>query len=102
MVRTQRSAYGLALGACLGCHQHFGALRAEYVVEPTAERPVTVADEEAHRPALLAEHRERVAGLLGDPGGVGVGGHPGQVDPTGAQFDEEPHIQPGAARRCRR
>ena len=59
----------------------------------TAELPVTVA-EEAHRPALLAEHHEQVAGLLGDPGGVGVGGHPGQVDPTSAQFDEEQHVQP--------
>jgi len=67
----------VGVGCLPGCQQHFGALRAEYVVEPTAELPVTVADEEAHRPALLAEHHEQVAGLLGDPGAVGVGGHPG-------------------------
>ena len=42
----------------------------------------------------LAQHQQEVAGLLGDPGGVGVGGHPGQVDPAGVQFDEEQHIQP--------
>jgi hypothetical protein len=32
--------------------------------------------------------------LLGDPGAIRVGRHPGQVDPPGVQFDEEQHIQP--------
>jgi hypothetical protein len=71
---------------------------------PRQNFPITVADEEASGPALLAEHQEQVAGLLGDPGGVGIGGHPGQVDPTGAQFDEEQHVQPaqrGADCGCR-
>jgi hypothetical protein len=43
---------------------------------------------------LLAEFQQEVAGLLGDPDTVGVGGNAGQVDAPGVQFDEEQHIEP--------
>jgi len=45
-------------------------------------------------PALLTQHKQQVAGLLGDPAAVRVGGHPGHVDPPGIQLDKEQHIQP--------
>jgi len=44
-------------------------------------------------PSLL-QHQQQVAGLLGNPAAVGVGGHPGQVHTRGVVFDEEQHIQP--------
>ena len=31
--------------------------------------------------------------MLGDPGGVGVRGHSGQMDPPGVQLDEDQHLQ---------
>ena len=74
--------------------EHLGTLGAEHVVEPTTELGVPVADEEAHLPALLAQHQEQASGLLGDPGPIGVGRHAGQVDPPSGRFDEEQHIQP--------
>jgi hypothetical protein len=81
----------------VGClhrrQQHLGGRRTEHVVEPATELRVTIADEEAHPASSFPEHQWQVAGLLGDPGGVGVGGHPGQVDPAGVQFDEEQHLQ---------
>jgi hypothetical protein len=61
---------------------HLGALGAEHVVEPATERRVPVADNNAHPPAALAQHQGEVAGLLGDPAAVGVGGHPAQVHPA--------------------
>jgi hypothetical protein len=53
---------------------HVGALRVEDVVKRSAELPVTVADEEAHPAPLLLQCLQEVAGLLCDPGAVGVGG----------------------------
>jgi hypothetical protein len=53
-----------------------------------------VADKEAHVSSPLPEHQQQVAGLLGDPGTVRVGGHPGEMDPSGVQFDEEQHVEP--------
>jgi hypothetical protein len=35
-----------------------------------------------------------VASLPGDPGGVGIGRHPGQVHSPSVQFDEEQDVQP--------
>jgi hypothetical protein len=55
---------------------------------------VPIAQHNAEPGSLLLQHQQQVTSLLGDPGGVGVGGHSGQVDPPGVQFDEEQHIQP--------
>jgi hypothetical protein len=71
--------------------QHLGALRPKHVVERAGKFCVPVADEELQWPTL--EHQQ-VAGLLGNPGAVRVGGHAGQVDPPGAHFDEEQHVEP--------
>ena len=85
---------GVGVGRPHRCHQHLGALGPKHVVEAAAELGVTVTDEEAHPPAALAKRQQQVAGLLGDPGAVRVGRHPGQVDSAGVQFDEEQHVQP--------
>ena len=75
-------------------NEHLGALGAEHVVEATTELRVPVADKKAHPPAALGQHQEQVAGLLGDPGAAGVGGHSSEVDTAGVVFDEEQYIQP--------
>jgi len=80
-------------------HEHLAALRPEHRIEAAAERGVSVAQDEAYLPTSLAKHQQQVAGLLGDPGTVGVGGHPGQVDPAGVEFDEEQHVQPAQPHR---
>jgi hypothetical protein len=53
-----------------------------------------VAEHQAHLPTPLAQYQQQVAGLLGDPAAIRMGGHPGQVDPPGLQLNEEQHIQP--------
>src|SRR6266540_5790559 len=85
---------GVGVGGLHWRQDHLGVLRAEHVVEGTAELRVTIADEEAHAASLVLQAQQEVAGLLGDPGGVGIGGHPGQVHAPGVEFDEEQHIQP--------
>jgi hypothetical protein len=67
---------------------------ADHVVEPAAELRVTMANKETHPASSFLEDKQQVAGLLGDPGAVGVGGHAGQVDSAGVQLDEEQHVQP--------
>jgi len=53
-----------------------------------------VADKEAHVSSPLVQHQQQVAGLLRDPAAVGVGGHPGEMDPAGVEFHEAQHLQP--------
>jgi hypothetical protein len=74
--------------------QHRGALRPEHLVEAATELRVTVAEQKPYPSALFSEHDHEVAGLLGDPGAVGVGGHSDQVDDAGVVFDEEQYVQP--------
>jgi hypothetical protein len=74
--------------------QHLGTLGAEHVVKAVGELRVMVADKEAQLPSLLAQRQQEVAGLLGDPAAVWVGGHAGEMDPSGVQFDEEQYLQP--------
>jgi hypothetical protein len=93
-VHTQRSAYAFAHGARTRREKHLGALGAEHVVETPGELRVTVTQQQLYRPRSLSQHRQQVAGLLGDPGAVGVGGHPAKVDPPGVELDEDQHIQP--------
>ena len=62
-------------------HQHLAAFRAEHVVEAAGELRVPVTEHEAHSSPSLLQHQQQVAGLLGNPAAVGVGGHPGQVHP---------------------
>jgi hypothetical protein len=89
--RYGRSAPSAPVGVGVGRldrrDQHLGALRAERIIEPTAELRVAIANEEAHAASLVLQAQQLVAGLLGDLGGIGVGGHPGQVHPASVQFD---------------
>jgi hypothetical protein len=77
-----------------GRHQHLGTLRGEQVVEASTELRVPVAEQEAHLSSPLTQHQQQVAGLLGDPGTVRMGGHAGQMHTSRVQFDEEQHIEP--------
>jgi hypothetical protein len=93
-VRIQRSAEALALA--LGLYrrdQYLGAVRTEDIVEDAGELRLPIANKEAHSSAPLAQHKAQVAGLLGNPGPIRVGGHGGQVDPPGPQLDEAQHLQ---------
>jgi hypothetical protein len=74
--------------------EHLGTLGAEHLVEPATELRVAVAEHKAQPQSPIRCRQEQVAGLLGDPGTIGVGRHAGQVDPAGGQFDKEQHIQP--------
>jgi hypothetical protein len=69
-------------------------LRPEHVIEPAAELRVSITNEEAHPSSSFVQGQQQVARLLGDPGGIGIGGHAGHMDPAGVQLDEEQHIQP--------
>ena len=82
------------LGRLYRRHQHLGVLGAEHIIEAVGELRVMVADKEAQLPSLLAQDQQEVAGLLGDLAAVGVGRHPGEMDPSGVQFDKEQHVQP--------
>jgi hypothetical protein len=79
-VRIHRSAYAFALGVRTGVNSTGPTLPAEHVVEAAGELRVPITQQEPHPSSLLAEHQQ-VAGLLGDPGTVGVGGYARQVDP---------------------
>ena len=61
-------------------HQHLTTFGAEHV-ERVGELRVPVAEYEAYPSPSLFQHQQQVAGLLGNPAAVGVGGHPGQVHP---------------------
>jgi hypothetical protein len=74
--------------------EHLGALGAEQIIEGAGELRVPVAQREAQPPSSFAKHQQEVAGLLGDPGAIWVGGHSGEVDASGVHFDEEQHVQP--------
>ena len=95
---TDRAHPALRVGVRSGCphrrNEHPGSLRAEHIAEPAAELRVVVTHDEACPPPSFSQDQQQVAGLLGDPAAVGIGGHPGQVDPPGVQFDEEQHVQP--------
>jgi hypothetical protein len=67
---------------------------ARNLVEGTAELRIPVAEQEAHPSPAFLQRQQKVPGLLGDPGAVGVGGHPAEVHPAGVQFDEEQHVEP--------
>jgi hypothetical protein len=62
---------GVGVGRLHRREHHLGTLRPEHVVEPAAELRVTIANNKAHAASFL-QHEQQVAGLLGDPGGVGL------------------------------
>jgi len=89
-VSTQRSATALALGARTGVRITRTPSVREDLVERARELGVPVPEEEPD--ALQASLDGEVPGLLGDPRRVGMGGDAGQVDPAGAELDEEQDV----------
>jgi hypothetical protein len=69
---------------------HVDAVGAEDLVEAGHELRVAVADQE---PRVVERAGDaEVAGLLGDPAAVRVGGRAGEVDAPGLQLDEEQDV----------
>jgi len=62
--------------------------------------PVAVADEEPEPSGVLAEVHQQVAGLLGSPGSVGMGGHAQHVQGAVADLEHEQHVQPPQGERA--
>jgi hypothetical protein len=91
-VRWFRESGGMAPLSCLaplsGRYLSF-AERAEYVVEGAGELRIPIANKEIHPASSFLEDKQQVAGLLGDPSRIRVGGHPGEVDSPSVQLDEE-------------
>jgi hypothetical protein len=73
------------------CAQDPQTLGAEHLIEAGHVLTVPIADEEAEGKAVPLGNE--VAGLLGDPGGVGTGGNAPKMDPAGSDLDEEQHIE---------
>ncbi len=65
----------------------------EHRVEGPRELGVAVPDQEPHGGLLVIERRGDVAGLLGDPGRIGVPSHWGYVHPPGAELEEDERVQ---------
>jgi hypothetical protein len=72
---------------------HPDALGAEDLVKIVRELAVAITNQEPRADALVAEFHEQVAGLLGHPAAVGVGGDPGEVNAPARQLDEEQDIE---------
>jgi hypothetical protein len=97
-----------ALGSC-GAHPPFGvtvgpwcprwgldhphALASEDPVEHVSELGVVVPDEEAEGADLVSEVGEQVAGLLGGPYAIRVGGHAEDVHVPGRHLHDEQDLQ---------
>src|SRR5450759_2052888 len=78
--RTDRSADGLDTD------------RGEHLVEAGGELGVPVADEESEHPTGILQVRGEIAGHLGDPWAVRVGGRSEDVHDAALHFDDEQHV----------
>src|SRR6266487_2931082 len=72
---------------------HRDPLLVKESVEGVGQLDVAVADQDSRLFALVPEGCEHGACLLGDPGGVGVGGDAGDVHAPALELDEEEDIQ---------
>src|SRR5919197_1525097 len=70
-----------------GCLYYIESLGPEHLVEGAGELRVWVSEQHAH--VLETSGDGEVPGLLGDPGGVGSAGRSCDLDPPGAELDEE-------------
>src|SRR4029453_2827303 len=93
-VPTQRSATALALGAWIGVRM----TSAPAARQMSSKARVNLLSRSRIRDrggcGLVVEGGGQVAGLLGDPRAGGVGSDASQVHASGAQLDEEQHVQP--------
>ncbi len=68
-------------------------MEASTVSKAGGELGIPVADEESEAAARVFEIGGEVAGHLGDPGIVGVGGDAEQVHPSPVDLDHEEHVE---------
>ena len=69
-------------------------------VERRRELPGPIADQEPKPSGAVAEIHQQVAGLLGGPGSVGMGGHAQHVQGAVADLEHEQHVQPPQGERA--
>src|ERR1017187_2101491 len=69
------------------------AFSAEHLVEAGGELRVSVPEQELRCSGPLGKGPDKLAGLLGAPLPHRVGGDAGEVDPPGADLDEEQHVE---------
>lgn len=77
-----------------GSADHLDPLAAKDLVERAAELRVAVVDQQAEAVRLLAELHDEVAGLLGDPGAVGVGCAGDELESARGEREEEEDVDP--------
>ena len=96
-LRARRADPALGVGVrvrrAVGRAHDLDPLGREHRVEGRRELGVAIVDEEAGRRARLLQRPGEVARLLGDPGGGRVGGAAGEMDPPGADLEEEQDVQ---------
>src|SRR6266536_1560485 len=93
-VRTKRSAIAFAFGARTGVLMISMPSLRKTGVEVARVLAVAIADKEAKRRRSVSQCPGELAGLLGDPGAVWVGGAAGEVYAPAAELDEEEHVEP--------
>lgn len=76
----------VAVGTARGDLRHGDGFAGENRVERSGELGVTVLDQESEVAGVVADLPQQLPGLLGDPGGGGVGGHPEDVHLSGAHL----------------
>src|SRR5680860_309661 len=67
------------------------SFRAKHLIEGSRVLGVAVPDQELGASQVIFHHQ--VAGLLCNPGGIGMGSDASQVDPACGEFDEEKNIE---------
>ena len=72
IVRTQRSAWAFALGACTGVRITSIPFAAEDLVKAAAELAVAIMDQEAKGSVRIVERHEEVSRLLRHPDAIRV------------------------------
>jgi hypothetical protein len=76
----------VAVGTARGDLHHGDGFAGENRVERGGELGVTVSGQESESAGVVADLSQQLPGLLGDPGGGGVGGHPEDVHLSGAHL----------------
>jgi hypothetical protein len=89
-----RSIAGRIWGSGWAARTSLGGGGSEYRVEHVGVLGVPVCDQELQAAGPLGLIYERVPGLLGCPGGGGVGSDAGEVDPATVMLDDEQHLKP--------
>src|SRR6266849_9952858 len=73
------------------CADQLDPLGAEHIIEPAAELPIPIVNEQPEG-LVIAELHDEVARLLGDPASIRVRGAGDVLDPSRRQRDEEENV----------